>query len=165
MPLDAELIAIRRAYAKQLLAIAGVRDPRLEQAYASVPREDFLGPGPWTVGVEDETYVTTPSDDPAHLYIDAVVAILPERRLNNGQPSFHVRLMAHAAPRPGEHVVHIGAGAGYYSAILAELVAPGGHVTAVEFDAELAGRARSNLQRWPNVQVIHGDGTATPFQK
>lgn len=161
----AELISIRRAYAKQLLAIAGVRDPRLEQAYVSVPREDFLGPGPWTVREEDEPYVTTPSDDPAHLYIDGIVAILPERGLNNGQPSFHVRLMAHAAPRSGEHVVHIGAGLGYYSAILAELVAPGGHVTAVEFDAELAGRARSNLQRWPNVEVIHGDGTATPFQK
>ena len=31
-------------------------------------------------------------------------------------------LIAAAAPQPGEHVVHVGAGVGYYTAILAELV-------------------------------------------
>jgi protein-L-isoaspartate(D-aspartate) O-methyltransferase len=165
MDRHSELAAMRHTYAKQLLATAGVSDPRLEQAYAGVPREHFLGTGPWQIATEEGTYFTTPSDDPAHLYTDSVVSILPERGLNNGQPSFHVSLMANAAPEAGEHVVHIGAGAGYYSAILAELVGPSGRVTAIEFDAELAERARLNLQRWPNTRVIHGDGTATPFEK
>ena len=31
-------------------------------------------------------------------------------------------MIAAAAPRPGEHVVHVGAGVGYFTAILAELV-------------------------------------------
>jgi protein-L-isoaspartate(D-aspartate) O-methyltransferase len=38
-------------------------------------------------------------------------------------------------------------------------------ITAPEFNAELAERARLNLQRWSNTSVVHGDGTATPFQK
>src|SRR4029077_11081240 len=70
-----------------------------------------------------------------------------------------------ATPSPGEHVVHIGAGVGYYSAILAELVGPGGRVTAIELAAELARRARINLQPWSNVEVISGDGTTTAFRK
>jgi protein-L-isoaspartate(D-aspartate) O-methyltransferase len=165
MDRDGALALARRAYAKKLMVTAGVTDPRMEEAYATVPREHFLGRGPWKMATEEGPYAETPSDDPVHLYTDSVVGILPERQLNSGQPSFHVSLMAHAAPRPGEHVVHIGIGVGYYSAILAELVGLDGRVTAIEFDPELATRARINLQRWPNIEVIHGDGTATPFQK
>src|SRR5947208_9935988 len=43
---ERELKIIRRAYAKQVTAAAGVRDPRVEAAFAVVAREDFLGPGP-----------------------------------------------------------------------------------------------------------------------
>lgn len=154
----------RRAYGKRLLAASGVVDVRLEQVFASVPREHFLGHGPWWIGTDDGAYVLTPDDDPLHLYTDSVVSIVSDRGLNNGQPSFHMALMAHAAPSPGQHVVHVGAGVGYYSAILAELVAPDGRVTAIEFDAGLAARAKINLQPWSNVDVIHGDGTATAFQ-
>jgi protein-L-isoaspartate(D-aspartate) O-methyltransferase len=165
MDRDAKLATIRRTYAKQVTAAAEVDDARLENAYASVPREHFLGPGPWQVETPENAYVEIPSDDPVHLYTDSVVGIIPERQLNNGQPSFHASLLSHAAPQAGEHVVHIGVGVGYYTAIIAELVGVGGHVTAIEFDAELARRSRINLQPWVNVEVIHGDGTATSFQK
>jgi protein-L-isoaspartate(D-aspartate) O-methyltransferase len=37
--------------------------------------------------------------------------------------------------------VHIGAGTGYYTAILACLVGPSGKVTGIEVDASLAARA------------------------
>jgi len=47
---------------------------------------------------------------------------LPERNLNNGQPYLHAQLIASASPQSGEHVVHIGAGVGYYTAILRHLV-------------------------------------------
>jgi len=43
-------------------------------------------------------------------------------------------LIAAAAPRAGEHVVHVGAGVGYYTAILAHMVGGSGRVTAIEFD-------------------------------
>ncbi len=68
-----------------------------------------------------------------------------------------------ADPRPGDHAVHIGAGTGYYTALLAYLVGPSGCVTAIEFDASLAAKARENLKPWPNVAVIQGDGARLPF--
>ena len=58
----------------------------------------------------------------------------------------------------GEHVVHVGCGTGYYTAILAEVVGPTGRVTAIEIDAELATRARSNLANLTQVKVVHADG-------
>jgi protein-L-isoaspartate(D-aspartate) O-methyltransferase len=89
---------------------------------------------------------------------------LPKRNLNNGQPSLHAALIAAAAPQPGEHVLHIGVGVGYYTAILAELVGATGRVTAIEYDAELAARATANLAPTPHVGVVHGDGTRIAFE-
>ena len=63
-----------------------------------------------------------------------------------------------------EHVVHVGAGVGYYTAILAELVGAAGTVTAIEFDAELAARATANFARTLHVRVVHGDGTRVVFE-
>ena len=74
-----------------------------------------------------------------------VVAILPERQINNGQPSLHAHLMHHASPAVGEHVVHIGTGTGYYTAVLAHLVGPSGRVTGIEYEPELAARAKTNF--------------------
>lgn len=158
-----ELDIVRRAYAKQVMAAAGIEDPRVEAAYATVRREDFLGPGAWLIRRWGRGYVATPSTDPVYLYTDDVIGILPERALNNGQPSLHAMLIASAGPRAGEHVVHVGAGVGYYTAILAELVGAAGAVTAIEFDLSLAQRAKTNLSPWPNVRVVHGDGSAVPF--
>ena len=45
---EAELSAVRLAYARQIMLAAGVADPRLEAALAKWPREAFLGPGPVT---------------------------------------------------------------------------------------------------------------------
>ena len=55
-------------------------------------------------------------------------------------------------------MVHVGAGAGYYSAILAEIVGSTGHVTALEVDAPLAARAEINLAPWPQVAVLADNG-------
>jgi protein-L-isoaspartate(D-aspartate) O-methyltransferase len=67
------------------------------------------------------------------------------------------------APKPGEAVTHIGAGTGYYSAVLARLVSPDGSVTAFELDARLAELARKNLEGYRNATVIHGDAVTTPL--
>ena len=53
----------------------------------------------------------------------------------------------------------MGAGTGYYSAIIAEQVGPGGRVTAIEILPELARRTRENLADRPNVRVLEGDGS------
>jgi protein-L-isoaspartate(D-aspartate) O-methyltransferase len=158
-----ELRIVRRAYAKQITAAVRVDDRRIEAAFADVRREDFLGPGPWPIIRWTDDYVPTPSADPVYLYVDHVIGIVPERRINNGAPSFHARLIASAAPDEGAHVVHVGAGTGYYTAIMAHLVGRSGKVTAIEFDPALAARAAANLSPLPHVRVVEGDGSLVPF--
>jgi hypothetical protein len=79
------------------------------------------------------------------------------RAASTTRPALHPKLIEALGPKQGEGIVHVGAGAGYYSAILAELVDPAGQVTAVEFDAALAKRAKA-LSGRPNVRVICDDG-------
>ena len=61
MDKQAELGIVRAAYAKQVLAAASVKDARLAQAFAAIPREDFVGPGPWLVLRWLRNYVPTPT--------------------------------------------------------------------------------------------------------
>jgi protein-L-isoaspartate(D-aspartate) O-methyltransferase len=61
--------------------------------------------------------------------------------------------------------VHIGAGTGYYSAILAELVGTPGRITAIEHDAALAALATRNLAARRNVEVLQADGTVGDFDR
>ncbi len=164
MTKDEELAVVRRAYAKQILAVVEVEDGRLEAAFAAVPREKFLGPGPWAIPRWYGRYVATPSADPVYVYIDNVVQLVGERHINNGQPSGHAKWIASAGVRDGDHVVHVGTGMGYYTAILAHLAGPTGRVTAIEIDPALAERTRQNLASSPNVQVIEGDGVVAPFE-
>ena len=159
-----ELAIIRRAYAKQILAAAQIDDPSLELAFAQVRREDFLGPGPWVIPRWFGGYRRTPSADPVYLYIDNVVQIIAERHLNNGQPSAHAKWIASASIKPGEHVVHVGTGTGYYTAIMSHLAGPSGEVTGIELDADLAARAKENLSSFANVRIVTGNGAAIPFE-
>ena len=163
MECDTELEIVRRAYAKQVTAAAGIADRRIENAFASVKREDFLGRGPWPILRWGQGYVPTPSRNPVYLYADILVGIIPEQNLNNGQPSFLATLIAAAAPKPGQHAVHIGAGVGYYTAILQRLVGRAGRITAIEFDPGLAARLAANFASARNVRVVHGDGSCVAF--
>jgi protein-L-isoaspartate(D-aspartate) O-methyltransferase len=69
-----------------------------------------------------------------------------------------------AAIQEGEHVVHVGAGTGYYTAIMAHLAGTTGRVTAIEYEARLAAWARDNLSSIGNVTVVEGDGAAVDFE-
>ena len=150
-------------YAEMVAGRAGVRDVRVRAAFSAVRREDFLGAGPWLIAHAGGGYVRTPSADPAFLYADVVVGLIPERRLNNGEPSFHARCLQAVAIQPGETVVHVGAGAGYYSAIMAELTGPTGTVEALEIDPDLAASAARNLEPWPQARVQSRSGLGAPF--
>jgi protein-L-isoaspartate(D-aspartate) O-methyltransferase len=159
-----ELSILRRAYARQVMFMGRADNPALEEAYASVPREAYLGPGPWSILRWPGGYLATPDSDPAWLYSDVLVGIVTERGLNNGQPSAHAAWIGAAAPAPGEHVVHVGAGVGYYSAIMGRMAGPSGTLTAIEFDADLAARAAANLAHLTGAQVLHADGSVAHFQ-
>src|ERR1700691_3106372 len=122
------------------------RNLAIEQAFAHVRRETFAGPGPWSIMTVGSNYVETPDDDPAFLYQDTLLALDPERGLNIGVPSAHALWLHAVDVKEGETVLQVGAGTGYYTAILAHLVGPDGRVYAYEIAAGLAARARDNLK-------------------
>jgi protein-L-isoaspartate(D-aspartate) O-methyltransferase len=156
-----DLAALRHWYAEDLaLRTPVLRNMSVVDAFAAVPRERFLGPGPWCILPDARTDqpFTTPDDAPHWLYHDVLVAIDPARGLNNGLPSFWAHNFDHLDFAAGERVLQVGAGTGYYSAILAEMAGPQGRVVAIEHDAELAARARANLEPWQQVEVAAGDG-------
>jgi protein-L-isoaspartate(D-aspartate) O-methyltransferase len=84
------------------------------------------------------------------------VALDPSRLLNNGLPSALARWLDALDLQEGQEVVHAGCGTGYYTAIVAHVVGRGGKVIAIEFDPDLAARARANLNRYHHVQVVAG---------
>ena len=153
------LDAHRSFYAQLVTTLPGrPPDPRVRDAFASVPRERFVGPGPWKVFTR-AGYLDAPTDDPAFLYQDFGVALKPEREINNGQPSLHALCMTTLGLKDGDVVVHVGAGTGYYTAMLATLVGEAGRVLAIEIDPDLAARAKANLADRANVTVHQRSGT------
>ena len=74
---------LRAFFASFVAARGDARDPRIEQAFAAVPREPFAGPGPWfvlpsgpwCVASSGPSYLRTPDDDPAFLYQDTLIAL------------------------------------------------------------------------------------------
>jgi protein-L-isoaspartate(D-aspartate) O-methyltransferase len=114
---------MRRAMVASQLRTTGVNDPRVLAAMGAVPRERFV---------------------PPHLvsmaYADTLVPLGNGRELNT--PMSLGRLLAEAAPQPGERALVIAAATGYAAAVLARLV---GTVVAVEADPSLLASARVNL--------------------
>lgn len=151
------LEVVRLCYAEDVRVRANLPLGRLAQAFAAVRREDYLGSGPWDVVRPPFPYITTEDEDPRQLYHDELVAIDRSRLLNNGQPSALAAWLNLLDLEPGNNVYHAGCGVGYYTAILAEVVGPGGSVLAAEIDSDLAMRARANLSHLPNVRVVAAD--------
>lgn len=165
---------LRTFYARYATAKAGVRDPRVEQAFAAVRREPFAGPGPWSVlalGADSSGptgrpgYAQTPTDNPAFLYQDTLIALDPARGINIGEPSLHALCLDALAVRDGDTVLHVGAGSGYYTALLAHLVGPTGRVHAYEIDPALADRAARNLAQLPQVELHARSGIGDGLPK
>ena len=152
------LAKARRRYAAQVVGPDASR--RLEAAFAHVRRELFLPPPPWTIYRGGAALVTS---DPESLYQDALVAIDIDKGVNNGQPSLHAQWLSAIDPKPGERVLHVGCGGGYYTAILAALVGPRGRVLAYEIEPAVAALAKSALAGLSNVAFHGGSGAAGPF--
>jgi protein-L-isoaspartate(D-aspartate) O-methyltransferase len=155
--------AHRLFFANLITANAGILPgSELASTFASTPRENFVGPPPWKI-FAGRNYIETPSDDPACLYQDVVVSLGTEAPLNNGQPTLHALCIAALNPKKGERVIHIGAGTGYYTTLLAKLVGETGAVDAYEIEPTLAQRATANLAELPHVKVHHRSGTVEPL--
>ncbi len=123
----------------ELLVERGIRDARVLASMDRVPREQFV-----------------PADVQALSYADRALPIDCEQTIS--QP-YIVALMTEALQLTGrEHVLEIGTGSGYQTAILAELC---GAVVSIERHADLseeAGQILSSLG-YTNVTLVVGDGT------
>src|SRR5436305_11371486 len=150
----------RAFYAQLICAAARAADPYIEEAFRTVKREPFVGPGPWSISLGGHPYVVTPDDDPAFLYQNTLLALDSARGLNIGMPGAHAYWLSGCAVKEGETVLQIGAGTGYYTAILAELVGPNGLVYAYEIDERLAALAREKLKDIPVVELRERSGIA-----
>lgn len=158
-----DLPAQRRFYAEEVQMVASLNSAALVDALATVPRERFLPPGPWTIRSEVDIGAPprqTPDADPRHVYHNVAIAIDAARTLFNGMPSLIAMAIEVLGLAPGARALHIGTGTGYYTALMGACVGESGRVVGLEADEELAARAKTNLASAPWVDVRHGDGTA-----
>jgi len=118
---------------------ASVADPRVLNAMRRVPRAAFV-----------------PIDQIELAYNDEPVRI-PHGQVTT-QPSLSARMVQALGLAGGEHVLEVGTGYGYQTALLAQLAS---FVTSIERWPDLAEQARQNLaaQGITNVRLLAGDGT------
>jgi protein-L-isoaspartate(D-aspartate) O-methyltransferase len=161
-----DLETVRRSYAEELRFTAHIRSSPVVAAFAGVPRERFVGVGPWRVRspMDMAVYWTTEDADPRAVYHDVLVALDEARGINNGQPSLWAFLLDQLNIVAGEQVLHLGCGTGYYTAIMAELVGPTGQVTAIEIDTGLAEKAHAALMPWRQITVSNANGASMSFE-
>ena len=157
----------RHCYARHITELGGIdRESSVGReicrAFESVPREDFVGPPPWTI-VSTSGSVQSATSSVLDLYEDVLVALNPGRGLNNGQPSLHAYCLNALALEKGESAVHVGMGAGYYTAILGLLAGESGHVDGFEIEPELARQAASNLSGLRQVDIHDHSGAEAPI--
>ena len=146
----AEWTAARRRMIRQHLQARGIHDRRVLAAMNGVPRERFVQP-----------------EMSALAYDDRALAIGHGQTIS--QP-YIVALMTEALELTGsEHVLEIGTGSGYQTAVLAALAAD---VMSIERHAALSQQAQSVLDdlEVENATLVVGDGTlgwpsAAPYDR
>ncbi len=131
---------LRQDMVERQLRARGIRDERVLQAMASVPRHCFV-----------------PGDDLQTAYGDHPVAIGHCQTIS--QPYIVALMTELIRPRPDARVLDVGTGSGYQAAVLAELVA---EVFTIEIVPELAQAARECLLElgYRNIAFRTGDAFA-----
>jgi len=128
----------RRDMVEHQLRRRGIRDERVLEAMAAIPREDFVPGRPAAYG-----------DEPIQIGHGQTIS----------QPYMTALMAAVLELRGSETVLEVGAGCGYAAAVLGQLAR---RVVTIEIVPELAALARDNLRRTgldKNVTVVQGDGS------
>jgi protein-L-isoaspartate(D-aspartate) O-methyltransferase len=117
----------------------GIRDKRVLEAMAAIPREAFVPGVPTSVAYDDRA-----------LPIDAGQTI--------SQPYMVARMTELLEVEPGDRMLEVGTGSGYQAAVLAWL---GARVTTIERHQELSDEARERLTGLgvKGVDLRVGDGS------
>ena len=134
-PVEAERFeAMRQAMVASQLRTNAVNDPRVVEAMARTPRENFL-----------------PAEQKGLAYRDTLLPLPGGRRHNS--PLATGRLLTEAHVRPEDHVLLIAAAGGYAAALLAQLA---GSVVALEQEEALVALARTALAGEAKVELVQG---------
>ncbi len=123
----------------QTIIAEGVRDPRLLEALRQVPRAGFVPPD-----LVEAAYLDRP-------------LLIPHRQVTT-QPSLTAKMIEALELEGSEHVLEVGTGYGFQTALLAHLSS---FTWSIERWSDVADTARENLTRLGvvNVEVVVGDGT------
>ncbi|MET8679158.1 protein-L-isoaspartate(D-aspartate) O-methyltransferase [Streptomyces sp. NPDC004647] len=118
---------------------AGISDERLLEAVRATPRAEFV-----------------PADHAAVAYADGPIPI--GRGQVTTQPSLSARMIEGLELAGNEHVLEIGTGLGFQTAVLARLAAD---VVSIEMGRDMVRQARRNLARQGirNAELLVGDGS------
>ena len=123
----------------QTIIAEGVNDPSVLQALRQVPRAQFVPPD-----VVEQAYLDRPLP-------------IPHGQVTT-QPSLTAKMIEALRLTGSEHVLEVGTGYGFQTALLAHL---SDFVWSVERWSDISGTARANLTRHglTNVEALVGDGT------
>ena len=134
-----DFVRERAQLVRQLLPASGIKNPRVLQAIADVPREEFV-----------------PDDLQDFAYRNSALPIAAGQTIS--QPAVVAAMLQSVDLKAGDRVLEIGTGSGYAAAVLSRLVE---EVYTVERIAELASSAAEKFDRlgYRNIQVRQADGS------
>jgi protein-L-isoaspartate(D-aspartate) O-methyltransferase len=137
---------------------------RVLDAFGTVRRECHVEAGPWTLISPRYDYARyqTPDADPQHLYHNVLVSLDSQKSINIGEPAFWLRTLLMANIISGYCVMQVGAGTGYYTAILSRLVGDSGSVIAYEIEPKLAALAIRALSDVSNINLRTANALEEP---
>lgn len=137
MNLNPRLDVARRNMVENQVRPWEVLDPRVLDVLATLPREAFVAPAYRELA-----------------YMDVALPLGHDEVML--KPVVEGRILQALLPRPGERVLEIGTGSGYFAACLAAL---GGNVTSIDRRAEFVDAARARLQSLAiaHVECLHAD--------
>jgi protein-L-isoaspartate(D-aspartate) O-methyltransferase len=130
----------RKRMVQRHLVERGIKDPRVLEAFRTVPRHRFLPPDAQRLAYEDES--------------------IPIGEGQTITPPYDVAFMTEALqPKPTDKVFEVGTGSGYQASILSRLVK---EVYSVEIHRPLGERAAKVIESldYKNIHTRVGDGYA-----
>jgi protein-L-isoaspartate(D-aspartate) O-methyltransferase len=145
--MGAELARMRDRMVNELVTSGQPFSDGVLEAMRVVPRHLFLPDVSPELAYRDDAIVTRrdPGGQPTS---------------SSSQPMIMAIMLDQLGLEPGQRVLEIGAGTGYNAALMKYLTGPGGAVTTVDLDPEVAAEATAHLATagYPDVTVVAADG-------